>query len=154
MQNLQGISELRGYVTIVIFDEEGKVKETREFKNLVVDVGRSGCAGRVSDPGTAILAANWIKLGTDATVPAVGQTALIADLGLSEAKSAAYSFLGIGSWKIVQTWGTGAGIGALTESGVFFGSFNSMLCRQTFAVINKASSDTLEVTWGFTLTTS
>ena len=154
MQNLQKISELRGYVTIVVFDENGGVKETREFKNLVVDVGRSGCAGRISDPDTGILPANWIRLGTGTGAPSAEQTALGTDLGNSEAKSAAYSYLGVGSWKIVQTWGTGAGIGALTESGVFFGSFISMLCRQTFAVINKASSDTLEVTWGFTLTTS
>jgi hypothetical protein len=141
---------LKGYVNMLLFDDDHNLKEVREFKNVVVDIGQDGAMSRIADVASAILPANYIRLGTDASAPAGTDTRLAGDI--AGPKSAPYTRLGIGSWKIVATWGTGEAVTALTESGVFFGSWlGSMLCRQTFAVINKQSADTLEVTWGFTL---
>jgi hypothetical protein len=147
MQKLE-TDVIKGYVTLLLFDEEGSLKDARQVRNLVVNVGRTGSGERISNPGTGVLAANWIAVGTGTNAPASTDTALGGEIGR---KSAAYTNLGVGSWKIVQSWGTGEAVAAITESGVFFGSYVSMFCRATFAVINKASGDTLEITWGFTI---
>jgi len=150
VQKLRDRSALKGYVTMLVFDEEGNLAETRDFRNLVVDIGQDGAMSRISEVGTSVLPANYIRLGTDDTGEAATDSRLTGDIG--EPKSAAYTRLGIGSWKLVATWGTGEAVTGLTESGVFFGSFTgSMLCRKTFDVVNKQSADTLEVTWGFTI---
>lgn len=149
MQGIEGVGKLKGYVNIIVYDEHGDIKDIRQFRNLVVNVGLTGSGNRISDPGTGVLAANWIRLGTGTTAPAAANTALVGDMG--EEKSAAYSSIGIGSWQVVQSWGTGEAVATVQESGVFFGSYASMLCRQTFTAINKQSADTLEVTWGFTI---
>ena len=152
MQGLENLGGLRGYVTYILYDENGDIKDTRQFRNLVVDVGLTGAGARISDPETGVLAANWIRLGTATTAPAAGNTALPGDI--DEEKSGVYSSIGVGSWQVVQSWGTGEAVATIQESGVFFGSYVSMLCRQTFTAINKQSADTLEVTWGFTLTSA
>lgn len=150
MQKISDSKALKGYVTMLLFDDEGNLRETRDFRNLVVDLGQDGAMERISEVGTGVLPANYIRLGTDAGAPGATDSRLDGDI--AEPKSAAYTRLGIGSWKLVATWGTGDAVTGLTESGVFFGSFTgSMLCRQTFSVINKQSADTLEVTWGFTI---
>lgn len=151
---MQGIAEnwgLKGYVTIILYDEEGDIKDVRQFRNLVVSVGRTGAGELISEPATGTVTGNWIRLGTGTIAPVAGDTDLPGDIGNAEAKSAAYSTLGIGSWNLIQTWGTGEAVATIQESGVFFGSYVSMLCRQTFTAVNKQSADTLEVTWGFTL---
>ena len=149
MQGLQDVGSLKGYVNMILYDEHGHIKDIRQFRNLVVNVGLTGAGERISEPGTGVLAANWIRLGTGTTAAASAQTALVGDIG--EEKSAAYSTIGVGSWQVVQSWGTGEAVATIQESGVFFGSHASMLCRQTFTAINKQSADTLEVTWGFTI---
>jgi hypothetical protein len=150
LQKLGDTKALKGYVSMLMFDEYGNLKEAREFKNLVVDLGQDGAMRRISQVATGVLPANYIRLGTDNTAPGATDSRLEGDI--AEPKSAAYTRLGIGSWKLVATWGTGEAVTGLTESGVFFGSHvGSILCRQTFNVINKQSADTLEVTWGFTI---
>lgn len=150
MQKISDSKAIKGYVTMLLFDDEGNLKETKDFRNLVVDLGQEGAQERISLVGTGVLPANYIRLGTETGAPGATDSRLDGDVG--EPKSAAYTRLGVGSWKLVATWGTGEAVTGLTESGVFFGSFTgSMLCRQTFSVINKQSADTLEVTWGFTI---
>ena len=51
-----------------------------------------------------------------------------------------------------MTFSPGEAMGAITESGVFnAAAAGTMLCRQTFVVVNKDANDTLEITWKFTL---
>ena len=150
MQKLGDTKALKGYVTMLLFDDEGNLTDSRDFRNLVVDMGQDGAMSRIAEIGSGVLPANYIRLGTDTAVPGATDSRLEGEI--DEPKSGAYTRLGIGSWKIVATWGTGEAVTGLTESGVFFGSeVGSMLCRQTFSVINKQSADTLEVTWGLTI---
>lgn len=52
---------------------------------------------------------------------------------------------------MVGTFGPGNAVGAITEAGVFTASSGgTMLARQVFAVINKDSDDSLEITWEIT----
>jgi len=150
LQKISDHKALKGYVTMLVFDDDGNLTDGREFRNLVVDMGQDGAMSRISEIATGVLPANYIRLGTDATAEGATDSRLIGDI--AEPKSAVYTRLGVGSWKLVATWGTGEAVTGLTESGVFFGSeVGSILCRKTFSVINKQSADTLEVTWGFTI---
>ena len=45
-----------------------------------------------------------------------------------------------------------AGTGAVTEAGIFnAGSGGTMLCRTTFPAVNKASGDSIAITWVVTV---
>jgi hypothetical protein len=53
----------------------------------------------------------------------------------------------------VGDWAAADGTGAITEAGIFnshTADSGSMLCAQTFSVINKGASDTLQITWTVT----
>jgi len=139
--------EIIGYFHLCHWDKDGNLTEVIK-RNLVVNVGRDICKERIGRPGTAIKAANWIGLGTGTTAPAAGDTGLAGEI---TRKEGVYSSLGIGSWKEVATWGPGEAVAALSESGIFAGTEQTMLARVTFAVINKADADTISVTWGFTI---
>ena len=55
----------------------------------------------------------------------------------------------------VSSFEAGEGTGAVTEAGIFNASSSGdMLCRTVFPVVNKASDDTMSVTWTITLTAS
>ena len=59
------------------------------------------------------------------------------------------------SIEYVTTSGAGVATGAVTEAGIFNASSSgTMLCRTVFAVVNKGSGDTLQVTWTVTLAAS
>lgn len=91
-----------------------------------------------------------IAIGTGTTAAAVGQSALIAQIAI---KSATYSHSsGTKTFTLTATFSPGVGTGAITEAGVFnAASGGIMLDRVVFAVINKSSADTLNVTFTFTL---
>ena len=55
----------------------------------------------------------------------------------------------------VASFEAGDATGAVTEAAIFNASSSgTMLCRVVFAAINKASADTMSVTWVITLTAS
>lgn len=52
----------------------------------------------------------------------------------------------------MSTFNPGEGTGAVTEAGVFNAATAAdMLCRTVFAVVNKAATDTMVITWTITL---
>ena len=55
---------------------------------------------------------------------------------------------------MVGNWAAGDGTNAaITEAGVFnAASTGTMYSRATFTAINKGASDTLQITWTYTLT--
>ena len=47
---------------------------------------------------------------------------------------------------------TSTGTGAITEAGILnAGSGGTLLCRTVFSVVNKASSDSMTITWTVTI---
>ena len=143
--------KLKGDVSIVLKDKNGKVKEERSIKNLIVTAGLGFIASRMAGTGDAVM--SHMGLGSGTTAAAAGQTDLVSILGSREALDS--STVVSNTVAYVSSFEAGDATGAITEAGIFNASSSgSMLCRTVFDVVNKAADDTLSVTWTITLTAS
>ena len=137
-----------GDVTLVLRDCEGKIKEKQEFHNLVVTTGCELIASQLSD-GT-IAKPNYMAIGSGTVTPKKTDTKLGSELHRNQ-------FTVNGNRNGAQVtykalFGAGEGTGAVTEVGIFNdASAGTMLNRATFAVVNKAPTDSLEITWVITI---
>lgn len=146
--------KLSGQLNIVLKDKTGKVKETREEKNLVVNTGLAYIVSRMKD--TTKGAMSHMALGSGTTAAAAGQTDLVSILGSRETLDST-TITGTNNEKVQYVCGFEAGdaTGAVTEAGIFNASSSGdMLCRTVFSVVNKAADDTMTVTWTITLSAS
>ena len=149
MSNIQDTIKMTGRLNIVLTDADGNVKDQREVDNLVVTVGKSYVASRMKD--ATATAMSHMSVGTTSTAPAVGDTALGAEIAASRTALTSTTVT-TNSVAYVCTFGTGVGTGAIVEAGIFnAASAGTMLCRTTFSVINKGASDTLTITWTVTV---
>lgn len=149
MSNIQDNIKMTGRLNIVLTDADGNVKDQREVDNLVVTVGKSYVASRMKD--ATATAMSHMSVGTTSTAPAVGDTALGAEIASSRTALTSTTVT-TNSVAYVCTFGTGVGTGAIVEAGIFnAASAGTMLCRTTFSVINKGASDTLTITWTVTV---
>ena len=143
--------KLNGELEIVLRDKFGKIKEKRTEKNLIVTVGLTFICSRMT--GTSKNVMSHMALGSGTTAAAAGQTDLVSILGSREALDS--STPSTNTVVYVSSFEAGEGTGAVTEAGIFnAGSSGDMLCRTVFPVVNKASDDTMSVTWTITLTAS
>ena len=136
-------AELRG--------PSGLLKEFREIDNVFTDAGDAHVADQMaSTPGESAM--SHMAVGTDTTTLTAGDTTL----GGETDRNALTSFTqgtGGDDNKVVYLgdWAAGEATAALTEAGIFNSSTaGSMLCAQTFSVINKGAADTLAITWTVT----
>lgn len=144
--------ELRGHCSVKLIGEDGEVKETREVDNLVVTTGRDAIIERLdSSPATA--APTHMAVGTGATAPVAGNTTLGAEIDRNALTSNTASG---GVLTMVGNWAAGdATNAAIAEAGVFnAAAAGTLYSRATFTAINKGASDTLQITWTYTLTPS
>lgn len=140
---------LAGESTIILRGKDGKIKDMRVTKNLIVDDGFDfvcDVMGNATQPADM----SYIAIGTGTTAATDTDTELETE---STRKANAYGHtVGEKTYYSTTTFGAGEGTGAVTESGLLnAGAAGEMLCRQTFAVINKGADDSLEVTWKVTL---
>lgn len=144
----EGIA-LRGHITAVLRDGDGRVKQTVETDNLITTVGRNAIVERLdSSPATG--QPTHMAIGTGTNAAAAGDTALQTELDRNALTSNTSS---ANVLTMVGDWAAGDGTGAITEAGVFnAASGPSLYARAVFSVINKAAGDTLQITWTFTLT--
>jgi len=148
MENYETL-KVTGLVNYKLFDENGNLKEERNVTNTVVTAGKNYLASWVAAASQAGTFMQHIALGTDTTAASAAQTALITETGTRVAGTISSSS---NVWQNQATFAAGVSTGAITESGVFSASSaGTMLARQTFAVINKAAGDSLQVTWSITL---
>lgn len=143
-----------GKLTIVLYDENGVVKETRECDNLVVTVGKGYVTSRMIGASATVM--GYMEVGTSTTAAAAGQTALVAVVASSRtaltSSTQATSSTANDSVTYVATFAAGTGTGALTEAGIFnASSAGTLLCRTVFSVVNKGASDAMTITWTVTL---
>lgn len=144
--------KLTGELSIVLKDEFGNVKDTREVKNLVVNSGLAFIISRMV--GTAKNVMSHMALGSGSTATAAGQTDLVALLGSREALDST-TITGTNNEKVVyvSSFEAGDATGAVVEAGIFnAAAAGDMLCRTVFNVVNKGANDTMTVTWTITLT--
>jgi hypothetical protein len=141
-----------GDVNIKVFAEDGSIKEERQIKNLVVNVGKTYIANRMQSNSIQSVM-NTMAIGTSSATPAVGNTTL----GIEAGRVALASFSASSNQvTATATFPAGTGTGAITEAGIFnpataAGAGGNMLCRTTFPVVNKAAGDSIAVTWVITV---
>lgn len=148
MKAVDGL-KFAGRLNIVLTDKDGNIKEQREETNLVVDAGLNFICDRMEGTSEAVM--SHMAVGSGSTAPAAGDTDLGSVLGSREAIDST----AVTNNTIVYTCGfeAGDGTGAITEAGIFNAATGgTMLCRTTFAVVNKAADDTMTITWTITLT--
>ena len=145
--NLQENLKMVGELTIQVFNENGDLKSATKVPNLVVTNGKNYIASRMV--GTASTVMSHMAIGTGTGTPIVGDTTL----GIEAGRVAVSSFsASTNTVTATATFPAGTGTGAITEAGILNGSSTgTLLCRTTFPVVNKASSDSIAITWVITV---
>ena len=137
---------VKGAVTIQVFDKSGAVKETREIKNLVVTAGKGFIAARMVGTPTAM---SHMALGATNTAAANADTALGSELGRVALASATASGAVV---TYTASFPAGTATGAVVEAGILNASSGgTLLCRTVFSVVNKGADDAMSVTWAITV---
>ena len=132
---------LTGALTIALNDEI-----VTETGNLVVTAGKNWVAQRMNNVNTVM---THMAVGTGTTDAAAGQTTLVSENDRNALTSTTVTNNTI---IYVATWAAGDATAALTEAGVFdAASGGDMLCRTKFNVVNKASADSMTITWTITV---
>ena len=140
--------KLTGELKLTLTNEGGDVTHEVIVPNTVVTAGKGFIASRMNTTTTTM---SHVELGTGATGAVVGNTTL--ETIISGSRTALTSTtVTANAVAYVVTFPAGTGTGAVTEAGIFNASSSgTMLCRTTFSVINKASADTLGITWTITV---
>lgn len=139
-----------GRVQIQLFDSEGNLKDEQIVKNLVVTTGLNHIADRLgaSSPATRM---SHMEVGTDNTAAAASDTALGTAISGSRVALTSQT-VSTNTVQYIGDFPAGTGTGAIVEAGIFNASSSgTMLCRTIFSVVNKASDDTLKITWTLTV---
>lgn len=145
----------KGKLLIQLFDKDGNLKEERHIDNLMMNVGEAHIADQLASSQDES-AMSHMAIGTGTTDPTSAQTALVNEIDRNALTSRTQG-AGANDNDVIYVgdWAAADGTGAITEAGVFNSSAAGiMLCRSTFAVINKGASDTLQVTWTVTIGSS
>lgn len=144
--------KLRGLITLEVKDKKGKLKEKKEIKNTICNLGLKaivGLAGNI-DSQTAF---TYLAAGIGTTAAAAADTALeseIVDSGLARASVTPTSETTTATddtLQLVKAW-TVSGTKAVTEIGILnAASTGVLLGHQVFSALNVVSGDTLTVTY-------
>ena len=139
---------IKGRLKIHVWDVETlETKQYLEVDNLVVDVGLDYIASRMKD--ATATAMSHMAAGSDGTTPAAGNTALGSELGRVALTSTTVTSNVV---EYIATFGAGTATGAIEEAGILNArSGGTMLCRTTFAVVNKGAADAMSITWEVTV---
>ena len=136
-----------GNLHIVNTGSDGIVKDERNVSNLVVAIGKQVIAARLV--GNTLAVPSYMSVGSSNTAAATSQTALGTELGRVVLDSTTRTTNTIA---YVATFPAGTGTGTLAEAGIFnASSAGNMLCRTNFNEINKASGDSMVITWNVTI---
>jgi hypothetical protein len=138
-----------GSVKLELRDSRGRFKARRVVHNLIVTVGKNGITEQLlaspSSPGKP----THMAVGTGATAAAAGDTVLVTESArvALTSKTRAANVL-----TLVGDYAAGTATATLTEAGVFdASSAGNLYSRATFTGIPKGASDTLKVTWTWTI---
>jgi hypothetical protein len=141
--------EMKGHVRLQLLRPDGS-EHVVEIDNLVVTVGKNTIADRMKAAPTMGPMTD-MAVGTGATPAAAGDTQLGAEVAGGRVALTSTGVVGA-VITYIATFGPGAGTGALVEAGLFSAAAaGNMLARVTYAVINKAAADILNVTWTVTV---
>jgi len=142
-----------GHGRAVVRDVDGALRELREFDNVFTDVGDAHVADQMaSTPGESVM--SDMAIGTVTTTLTAGDTQLGGELDRNTLTSFTQGASADDNKVVyIGDWAAGDGTGAITEAGIMnshTADSGTLLCAQTFSVINKGASDTLQITWTVT----
>jgi hypothetical protein len=140
---------MKGSLNIKLIDENHSLKDERNINNLVVAVGKTYIANRMTSNSNTIM--SHMAVGNGNVAPVVGDTILVGELARVALDSSSRTNNVI---TYVATFPAGTGTGSIAEAGIFNnGTANagSMLCRTNFNVVNKGASDVIVITWNVTV---
>jgi len=144
-ENLSPVGKLR----VVHKNEHGEVLNDFEVPNLVVTVGKQYIAAKMVATTNSPVSMGYMAIGTGVTSPTAADTTLGTEGGRVALSASTVSSNTI---TYTATFGAGVGTGAVTEAGIFNASTaGTMLCHTTFSAVNKASGDTIAITWVVTV---
>lgn len=142
--------KITGSLEIILRDQFGNIKDTRQVNNLVVTAGKTLIASRLVNASDTV--PSHMAVGTSTTAAAAAQTALIAEVASGGRQALGGTSRSANVITYSATFAEGQGTGALTEAGIFNASSGgTMLCRTVFSVVNKDVSDTLTINWNVTI---
>lgn len=148
MNNIEGL-KLKGSMTAVLTKEDGSV-ETHFKDNIIVNVGFDFIADAIGKAASRPNVMSHIAVGTGAVAAAATDSTLGTELARGAATYAHTA--GTKVFTFTTTFAAGTATGAITEAGVLNAASAGILFdRVVFAVINKGASDTLQVTFTFTM---
>jgi len=145
------LTGLKGEFEVKLYGPDGLLKDYRKVKNTTTLIGFQTVCTLMGNSANRPAAFDDCGIGTGgATAASTNDTTLLAEVARVAGGYTASSTI---VWKNDATFGAGVGTAGINESGLLNGNSgaSTLLCRQTFAVINKGASDTLVVTWQYTL---
>jgi len=144
--------KLKGSFVLEVLGKEGVVKERREVKNVITDVGKAQVAGLIN--GVVTTPFKYIAIGSGTTSPTASDTALEAEVKRKLATVDRVTTNVTNDTAYLEaTFSSADGLSgsmSITESGVFDADTGgNMLCRQTFSAVNVNwdAGDQLTIKW-------
>ncbi|MCK4786204.1 MAG: hypothetical protein KAV87_20775 [Desulfobacteraceae bacterium] len=141
---------VKGELTVIHLDKDGKELAHDVYQNLVVTTGKNaGIKQIVGDAGGGAQPAkfNYIGIGTNNTAPVTGDTDLGVEIGTRE-QDTDPAFPSTGRGEVEVTFAAGNGTGTIEESGLFNASAaGTMYARALIGPYTKGASDALVVKW-------
>ena len=141
--------QISGHINLNLFGPDGKLKDERSIKNVIVTSGKNFLATWLAQASQAGYFMQYLAIGTGTNAAQASDVALQTEIGTRIAGVLTDSN---NIWQNQATFPAGNGTGAITEAGIFSAvTSGTMFARQVFAVLNKAAGDSLQLTWSITL---
>jgi hypothetical protein len=139
---------VRGIVVAELRDESGTLKLRRTVPNLITTVGRNFIVEQILASPTASTKPTHMGVGTGSAAATVGDTTLTAEVRVAlTSKTRATNVL-----TMVGDWAAGQATQTNNEAGVWdAASAGNLHARALFGPMTKAASDTLKLTWTWTI---
>ena len=137
----------RANAVLRLLGPDGMVKLEREVHNTVTTAGKNGSADQMLAAPT-LPKPGWCELGTGTGGTTLLNAYIVGSRTAFTSKTRSGAVV-----TMVTDFAAGVGTGAITEAGIFdvvTQNTVNMWLYATFAVINKAAGDTLQITWTFT----
>jgi hypothetical protein len=149
--------KIMGNVKLTHFDKDRNILSIDEGKNMVVNKGKEFIAKIIN--GVSTNAFKYIEVGTGATAPAEGNTALQTPVTSPSGMAiqlATCEYVTDYKARLSATFTNNGGASiSLTESGVFdANSSGNMLCRKTFGSKTLNVGESLLIQWTITVSSS
>lgn len=151
------VIHLRGCIEMQLHNASNGLPVGDRMKmNTVVTAGRRWVLEKIGSFSNQTNAINAIAVGTSTTAPATSDTALGSEITASVGRKTIGTFTTTNltsnppSWRAEVSYATDEALGTLGEAGLFNTSSataGTMLSHVTFSTINKATSNTLAVSY-------